>query len=89
MRAKRPKFAATVTQCIPTLCKPDPMAALNILRTTFETDRIPEDWLPIIEQFHEVWVFSSFDALAFRRSGVPLSVGKICEGAGAVFARAG
>jgi glycosyltransferase involved in cell wall biosynthesis len=70
-RCKRPKCAATITDCIPTLCAPDRCASLNILRTTFETDRIPAEWLPIIEQFDEVWVFSAQDQLRFRRTGVP------------------
>ena len=74
-RCQRPPFVAAITSCIPscipTLCPPDRSASLNILRTTFETDRIPADWLPIIEQFDEVWLFSTHDQLVFRRSGVP------------------
>lgn len=74
-RCRRPPFVAAITSCIPscvpTLCPPDRTASLNILRTTFETDRIPADWLPVIEQFDEVWVFSTHDQLSFRRSGVP------------------
>lgn len=30
-RCKRPGFAAAITNCIPTLCQPDPRASLNIL----------------------------------------------------------
>jgi len=69
-RCKRPAFTATITNCIPTLCEPDRCASLNILRTTFETDRIPGDWLPILERFDEVWVFSKQNEQSFRRSGV-------------------
>ncbi len=71
VRSKRPPFVAAITNCIPTLCRPLAGASLNILRTTFETDRIPFDWLPIIETFDEVWGFSNLDRLRFRRSGVP------------------
>jgi glycosyltransferase involved in cell wall biosynthesis len=41
-----------------------------VLRTTFEVDRIPPDWLPAIERFDEVWVTSHFAARAFRQSWV-------------------
>ncbi len=71
VRAKRPSFTAAITNCIPTLCQPDPNAALNILRTTFETDRIPNDWLPHVGGFDEVWVFSQQSKTAFRKGGVP------------------
>jgi glycosyltransferase involved in cell wall biosynthesis len=67
---RRGPFVATITDCIPTLVQPDRSAALNILRTTFEVDRIPADWLPAIERFDEVWVTSHFAAEAFRRSWV-------------------
>ncbi len=74
-RCQRPPYVAAITSCIPsgvpTLCPPDRSASLNILRATFETDRIPADWMPIIEQFDEVWLFSTHDQLIFRRSGVP------------------
>jgi hypothetical protein len=50
--------------------EPDRCAALNILRTTFEVDRLPGDWLPAIEPFDEVWVTNEFATHTFRRSGV-------------------
>jgi glycosyltransferase involved in cell wall biosynthesis/predicted O-methyltransferase YrrM len=71
LRARRPKFTAAIANCIPTLCEPDPTASLNILRTTFETDRIPTEWLPRLEKFDEIWVISRHNAEAFRRSWVP------------------
>lgn len=70
-RVKRPQFTATITNCIPTLCQPDPYASLNILRTTFETDRIPINWRPHLDKFDEIWVISRHNAAAFRRSWVP------------------
>lgn len=70
-RASLPASIASVTNCIPTLCRPDPRAAVNILRTTFEADRIPANWPPILESFDRIWTMSAFDARAFVRSGVP------------------
>ena len=69
--AKRPRSCATITNCIPTLACPDAQASLNILRTTFETDRIPPAWLPHLEFFDEIWVISRHNLESFRRSWVP------------------
>lgn len=68
---KRPQYVATITNCIPSISQPDPTAAFNALRTTFETDRIPPEWLEDIGKFHEVWVISEHNRKAFQRSGVP------------------
>lgn len=62
--------AVAVTNCIPTLCEPDHESAWNVIRTLFETDRIPESWLPLLERFDEVWVWAHHSAVAFRQSGV-------------------
>ncbi len=67
---KRAASNITITNCIPTLAVPDKLAAINVLRTTFETDRIPEFWLPHLDQFDEVWVISKHNQEAFIRSGV-------------------
>jgi len=69
--AVRPKHAVAITDCIPTLVEPDPFAALNILRTTFETDRLPESWQARLAAFDEIWVPSRQNYCAFRRSGMP------------------
>jgi glycosyltransferase involved in cell wall biosynthesis len=69
-RAERPRFSATITDCIPTTCAPDPSASMNILRTTFETDRIPDYWLSALESYDEIWVTSQHNCATFRRSGV-------------------
>ena len=68
---RHPNLASTIaiTNCIPSLVKPDPGAILNVLRTTFETDRIPQAWLPILDLFDEVWVCGEANALAFQRGG--------------------
>lgn len=70
LRGSPPTNAMSLTNCIPTLCLPDPETNFNVLRTLFETDRIPEFWLPHIEPFDEVWVAARHNAEAFRRSGV-------------------
>ena len=69
-RCKRSRHSISIVNCIPTLVEPDPRSTLNILRTTFETDRIPDGWLERIEAFDEVWVISKHNEQAFRRSGV-------------------
>jgi glycosyltransferase involved in cell wall biosynthesis len=69
-RSVRPRYCAAITNCIPTTCSPDPLASLNILRTMFETDRIPDNWLRHLSQYDEVWVPSHHGRLAFRRTGV-------------------
>jgi glycosyltransferase involved in cell wall biosynthesis/Tfp pilus assembly protein PilF len=69
--AKRPRYFAAIWNAIAPTATRDPLAAVNILRTMFETDRIPDFWVPHLEQFDEVWVLSKHSARAFRRSGVP------------------
>ena len=70
-RVKRPPNALTITNCIASLVSPDPLAGFNVLRTTFETDRIPADWLPRLDGFDEIWVFSEFNRQAFCQGGAP------------------
>ena len=70
-RTRRAPYVVKITNCIPTLVEPDPGASLNVIRTTFETDRIPQDWLPKLEHFDEVWVTSTHTRDAFCRSWVP------------------
>ncbi|MDF2668225.1 MAG: hypothetical protein K0R67_531 [Paenibacillus sp.] len=48
----------------------NPDFRVNIVRTTFETDRIPEDWVPELNKFNEVWVQCKFNEHTFRASGV-------------------
>jgi len=69
-RTARPRYVAAITNCIPTLSRPDPTASLNILRTTFETDRIPAFWDESLSQFDEIWVMSHHNQWAFQRGGV-------------------
>lgn len=53
-----------------------PEFRVNIARTGFETDRIPGFWVPNLNAFDEVWVFSEFNRRTFSASGVtsPLKV---------------
>ena len=67
---KRSQSNLTITNCIPTRAVPDKSAALNVFRTTFETDRIPAFWIPHLDQFDEIWVISKHNERAFIRSGV-------------------
>lgn len=69
LRTPRRRQEVTITNCIPTLVEPDPEADINILRPTFETDRIPAAWLPILAKFDEIWVCAASNAEAFRRGG--------------------
>src|SRR5262249_35349470 len=70
-RVNRSRHVARIVDCIPVGATPHPGASLNVIRTTFETDRIPPAWHVHLEQFDEVWVFSQFNRRAFIRSGVP------------------
>jgi glycosyltransferase involved in cell wall biosynthesis len=69
-RSKRPSHTIAITNCIATLVGPDPGASYNVLRTTNETDRIPEAWHARLSAFDEIWVLSAHNARAFRQSGV-------------------
>ncbi|WP_049868350.1 MULTISPECIES: glycosyltransferase [Paenibacillus] len=47
-----------------------PLAPVSIGRTMFETDRIPEGWLPHLNGLTEIWVPSAFNRDTFAASGV-------------------
>jgi glycosyltransferase involved in cell wall biosynthesis len=70
LRAEEPRSFVAVNDCIPTGCGPDPRASFNVLRTTFETDRIPANWKPWLDKYDEIWVHSEANRRAFRRSWV-------------------
>lgn len=69
-RTRRPRCCATVTCCIPSVIPPRAGTSLNILRTTCETDRVPDAWVVATDAFDQVWVMGEHDYGAFRRSGV-------------------
>jgi glycosyltransferase involved in cell wall biosynthesis len=43
----------------------------NVARTMFETDRIPDRWVPMLLSRDEVWVPCEHNRESFERSGVP------------------
>ncbi|MFI2855981.1 glycosyltransferase [Paenibacillus sp. JSM ZJ436] len=47
-----------------------PRAPISIGRTMFETDRIPADWVQVLNTLTEVWVPSQFNFDTFVASGV-------------------
>jgi glycosyltransferase involved in cell wall biosynthesis len=51
-----------------------PDLRVNIAHTTFETDRIPSSWVPILNKFDEVWVQCVFNIKTFRDSGVKVPI---------------
>lgn len=58
-------------------------ANYHIGRIMFETDRIPDDWVPACNQMDEIWVPSDFNIDSFVRSGVLADkLVKIPEGIG-------
>ena len=67
--ARRPTNRVSITNCIPALAEPDPAALVNVLRTTFETDRLPPDWPARLDRFDKVWVISRHNRETFIRSG--------------------
>ena len=70
LNGRRASGTIGITCTIPSLAAPDPDSCLNVLRTTFETDRIPPGWLDRIEQFDEVWLMAESNRAAFVRGGV-------------------
>ncbi|WP_309299359.1 glycosyltransferase [Paenibacillus sp. YYML68] len=56
-------------------------APIQIGRTMFETDRIPSEWVPILNELTEVWVPSQFNVETFVRSGVHADHIQIIPGA--------
>ncbi len=50
---------------------------INVTRTTFETDRVPEAWVPVLNQFDEVWVPCQFNLATFASSGVTVPLVKM------------
>lgn len=45
-------------------------AHLNVGRTMFETDRLPQDWVAPCNQMDQVWVPSEFNRETFAKAGV-------------------
>jgi glycosyltransferase involved in cell wall biosynthesis len=62
--------AIRVEHCFPPHWRTPPSGAVRIGRTMFETDRIPDDWVPHCNTAHEVWVPSDFNLETFAAAGV-------------------
>ena len=66
----RPYPAAHVYHLVPGPQLPYHSDGPVVLRTMFETDRAPEQWLPRLGEADEVWVPCTFNRATFERSGV-------------------
>lgn len=62
--------AIGVFHAIPEAYRPVPGVGPRVARTMFETDRIPEHWVEILNRFDRVWVPSTFNLKTFAESGV-------------------
>jgi glycosyltransferase involved in cell wall biosynthesis len=49
-------------------------AGAQVVRTMFETDGLPDDWLPNLNAMDEVWVPGAFNAETFKNAGVTASI---------------
>lgn len=49
----------------------------NIGYTVWETSKLPDSWVPLINQLDEVWVPSTYNIEVFRSSGIKIPVKKI------------
>lgn len=61
----------SITNAIPHFCRPDTNGVYKVLRTTWETNRIPDGWINILKQHDELWVYSEHNRRAFHRGGFP------------------
>ncbi len=63
----------SVWDCVPPLFPgtQEPGAFFTVGRGMFETDRIPDSWIPKCFQMDEIWVPNEFNWHSFRNSGIP------------------
>ena len=57
----------------PQMFKPDANAKANILRTTYETDSVPQAWIPSLRAADEIWLPSAFNLRSFQKAGISAS----------------
>jgi glycosyltransferase involved in cell wall biosynthesis len=69
---RRPAQKGSVNVChlFPPHFTPDPDACLNVGRTMFETDRLPDGWAEACNRMDRIWVPSEFNRETFARAGV-------------------
>jgi glycosyltransferase involved in cell wall biosynthesis len=64
-------------------------ASANVIRTMFETDSIPQDWVGRLNQMDEVWVPTSFNVETFAHAGVTVPIQVVPGGVDATLFRPG
>ena len=64
-------------------------ASANVIRTMFETDSIPPDWVGRLNQMDEVWVPTSFNVETFAAAGVTAPIHVVPGGVDATLFRPG
>ena len=58
----------------------DPRARYAIGRSTFETDRLPADWVAACNGMDEIWVPTEFNVETFQRAGVTVPIHIVPQG---------
>jgi glycosyltransferase involved in cell wall biosynthesis len=66
-----------------------PGASANVIRTMFETDTIPQDWVARLNLMDEVWVPTSFNLETFAHAGVTVPIQVVPGGVDATTFRPG
>ncbi len=64
-------------------------ASANVIRTMFETDSVPQDWVGRLNQMDEVWVPTSFNVETFTNAGVTVPIQVVPGGVDATLFRPG
>jgi glycosyltransferase involved in cell wall biosynthesis/Tfp pilus assembly protein PilF len=59
-----------VSHIFPPYFRRDPNARLNVGRTVFETNSLPEEWVKHCNAMDEIWVPTDFNMESFARAGV-------------------
>ena len=62
-------------------------ASANVIRTMFETDSIPPDWVGRMNQMDEVWLPTAFNAETFAAAGVTVPIHVVPGGVDATLFR--
>src|SRR5207249_1622538 len=80
-RKQGARGAIHISHILPNHLQRDPDAALNIGRTMFETDRLPDGWAEFCNQMDYVWVPSEFNRESFAGAGVDPAKLRVIPGA--------
>ena len=79
-RGPRRKPDVAVHTYLPHAGNPIIEGAVNVQRAMFETDRLPQKWLPVLLERDEVWVPCRQNYEAFADSGIPARKMRIVGG---------